>query len=70
MRKTIQPPKTAADIAAEYDALYAPDVAEESNFKSDKFLALARLGLGLMQPTPGGAIAPALAKAGDTFYKI
>ena len=67
--RLLQPPRTTQDIAAEYDALYAPEAQEASNFKSDKFLALARFGLGLMQPTPGGAIAPALAKAGDTFVQ-
>ena len=60
-------PKTAADFAAEYDA-FTPDVADpDSNFKFDNYLALARLGLGLMQPTPGGAIAPAVSKAGENF---
>ena len=60
-------PKTAADFAAEYDA-FTPDVADpESNFKFENYLALARLGLGLMQPTPGGAIAPAVSKAGENF---
>ena len=60
-------PKTAADFAAEYDA-FTPDVADpESNFKFENYLALARLGLGLMQPTPGGAIAPAISKAGENF---
>ena len=67
--RLLQPPRTTQEIAAEYDALYAPEAQEASNFKSDKFLALARFGLGLMQPTPGGAIAPALAKAGDTFVQ-
>jgi len=60
-------PKTAADFAAEYDA-FTPDVADpDSNFKFENYLALARLGLGLMQPTPGGAIAPAVSKAGENF---
>ena len=60
-------PKTAADFAAEYDAL-TPDVSTpEENFKFENYLALARLGLGLMQPTPGGAIAPAISKAGTNF---
>ena len=60
-------PKTAADFAAEYDA-FTPDVADaDSNFKFENYLALARLGLGLMQPTPGGAIAPAISKAGENF---
>ena len=60
-------PKTAADFAAEYDA-FTPDVADaDSNFKFENYLALARLGLGLMQPTPGGAIAPAITRAGENF---
>jgi len=60
-------PKTAADFAAEYDA-FTPDVADpDTNFKFENYLALARLGLGLMQPTPGGAIAPAVSKAGENF---
>ena len=60
-------PKTAADFAAEYDA-FTPDVADaESNFKFENYLSLARLGLGLMQPTPGGAIAPAISRAGENF---
>ena len=60
-------PKTAADFAAEYDA-FTPDIADpDSNFKFENYLALARLGLGLMQPTPGGAIAPAVSKAGENF---
>jgi len=60
-------PKTAAEFAAEYDA-FTPDVADpDTNFKFDNYLALARLGLGLMQPTPGGAIAPAISKAGENF---
>ena len=41
-------PKTAADFAAEYDA-FTPDVADaDSNFKFENYLALARLGLGLI----------------------
>ena len=60
-------PKTAADFAAEYDA-FTPDVADaDSNFKFENYLSLARLGLGLMQPTPGGAIAPAISRAGENF---
>ena len=60
-------PKTAAEFGAEYDA-FTPDVAEpDTNFKFENYLALARLGLGLMQPTPGGAIAPAVSKAGENF---
>jgi hypothetical protein len=60
-------PKSAEQFAAEYDAL-TPDVADpDTNFKFENYLALARLGLGLMQPTPGGAIAPAISKAGENF---
>ena len=60
-------PKTALDFAAEYDSLTPPTTTPESNFKFESSLALARLGLGLMQPTPGGAIAPAISKAGEAF---
>ena len=60
-------PKTAADFAAEYDALTPASTTPESNYKFESSLALARLGLGLMQPTPGGAIAPAISKAGEAF---
>ena len=60
-------PKTASDFAAEYDSLTPPTTTPESNFKFESSLALARLGLGLMQPTPGGAIAPAISKAGEAF---
>ena len=63
------PSKSIQDIAAEYDELYAPEPVEAPNYKFDKYLALARLGVNLMQPTPGGAIAPALANAGDAFIK-
>ena len=60
-------PKTAMDFASEYDSLTPPTTTPESNFKFESSLALARLGLGLMQPTPGGAIAPAISKAGEAF---
>jgi hypothetical protein len=60
-------PKTASDFAAEYDSLTPATTTPESNFKFESSLALARLGLGLMQPTPGGAIAPAISKAGEAF---
>jgi len=63
------PSKSIQDVAAEYDDLYAPEPVEAPNYKFDKYLALARLGINLMQPTPGGAIAPALANAGDAFIK-
>ena len=63
------PSKSIAEFAAEYDELYAPEPVEAPDYKFDKYLALARLGVNLMQPTPGGAIAPALANAGDAFIK-
>ena len=63
------PSKSIQEVAAEYDDLYAPEPVEAPNYKFDKYLALARLGVNLMQPTPGGAIAPALANAGDAFIK-
>lgn len=63
------PKRTIQEIATEYDELYAPEPVEAPDYKFDKYLALARLGLNLMQPTPGGAIAPALANAGDQFVK-
>ena len=63
------PSKSIGEFAAEYDELYAPEPVEAPNYKFDKYLALARLGVNLMQPTPGGAIAPALANAGDAFIK-
>jgi len=65
----LMPAKSIDEIAQTYDSLYAPEAREPSNFKFDKYLALARFGVGLMQPTPGGTIAPALAKAGDNFVK-
>ena len=43
------------------------DTTPEENFGFEKNLALIRLGLGLMQPTPGGAIMPALSRAGENF---
>jgi hypothetical protein len=60
-------PKTAEQFAQEYDALTPTDTTPEENFGFEKNLALIRLGLGLMQPTPGGAIMPALSKAGENF---
>ena len=60
-------PKTAEQFANEYDALTPTDTTPEENFGFEKNLALIRLGLGLMQPTPGGAIMPALSKAGENF---
>jgi len=50
-----QPAKTEAELAAMF-----PDASN----KSDKYLALAKAGLALMQPTVGGRIAPAIANAG------
>jgi len=50
-----QPAKTEAELAAMF-----PD----ASYKSDKYLALAKAGLALMQPTIGGRIAPAIANAG------
>ena len=60
-------PKTAEQFANEYDALTPTDTTPEENFGFEKNLALIRLGLGLMQPPPGGAIMPALSKAGENF---
>ena len=60
-------PKTAEEFASEYDALYPGSETTEESFGFESNLALARLGLGLMQPTPGGAIAPAIASAGENF---
>lgn len=50
-----QPAKTEAELAAMFP---------ETSYKSDKYLALAKAGLALMQPTIGGRIAPAIANAG------
>ena len=63
------PTRSTADIAAEYDALYADEPAEAPNYGFEKNLALARAGLALMQPTPGGTIAPSIARAGDAFVQ-
>ena len=60
-------PKSAEEFANEYDTLYPGTETAEEDFGFESNLALARLGLGLMQPTPGGAIAPAIAKAGENF---
>ncbi len=49
------PKKTEAELAAMF-----PD----TSYKSDKYLALAKAGLALMQPTIGGRIAPSIANAG------
>ena len=47
---------------AEIEKLYAP-----SDYKSDKALALMKLGLGLMQPTRGGQIGEAISVAGTNY---
>ena len=60
-------PKTSQQFAAEYDEMYPETEAVGENFGFEKNLAIARLGLGLMQPTPGGAMAPAIARAGENF---
>ena len=49
---------------AEIEKLYAP-----SDYKSDKALALMKLGLGLMQPTRGGQIGEAISVANKTTSK-
>ena len=46
----------------EIENLYAP-----SDYKSDKALALMKLGLGLMQPTRGGQIGAAISVAGTNY---
>jgi len=63
------PTRSTEDIAAEYDRLYADEPAEAPNYGFEKNLALARAGLALMQPTPGGTIAPSIARAGDAFIQ-
>ena len=68
MRELV-PTKTTADIAAEYDRLYADEPAEAPNYGFEKNLALARAGLALMQPTAGGALSPSIARAGDSFIQ-
>ena len=60
-------PKSAEEFANEYDTLYPGTETAEEDYSFESNLALARLGLGLMQPTPGGAMAPAIAKAGENF---
>jgi hypothetical protein len=60
-------PKSSEEFAAEYDSMYPETESVNENFGFEKNLAIARLGLGLMQPTPGGALAPAIAKAGENF---
>ena len=63
------PTRSTADIAAEYDALYADEPEEAPSYGFEKNLALARAGLALMQPTPGGTMAPSIARAGDAFVQ-
>ena len=60
-------PKSSEEFAAEYDSMYPETESVNENFGFEKNLAIARLGLGLMQPTPGGAMAPAIARAGENF---
>ena len=50
-----QPAKTEAELNAMF-----PD----TSYKSDKYLALAKEGPALMQPTIGGRIAPSIPNAG------
>ena len=52
------PRKTEAELAAMFP---------ETSYKSDKYLALAKAGLALMQPTIGGRIAPSIANAGTSL---
>jgi hypothetical protein len=68
MRELV-PTRSTADIAAEYDRLYADEPVEAPNYSFEKNLALARAGLALMQPTPGGTMAPSIARAGDAFVQ-
>jgi hypothetical protein len=44
------------------EAMYAP-----SDYSRDKRLALAQFGFGLMAPTRGGKMAPAISQAGQVF---
>lgn len=65
----LMPTRSTADIAAEYDALYADEPAKAPDYSFEKNLALARAGLALMQPTVGGTLSPALARAGEGFIQ-
>ena len=65
----LMPTRSTADIAAEYDALYADEPAEAPDYGFEKNLALARAGLALLQPTPGGVMAPSIARAGEGFIQ-
>ena len=60
-------PKTAEDFAAVYDSIYEPTKQDPVNFKFEKNLALAKLGLALMKPQVGGAMTPAISEAGTGF---
>jgi len=60
-------PKKAEDFAAVYDAIYEPTKQDPVNFKFEKNLALAKLGLALMKPQVGGAMTPAISEAGTGF---
>ena len=60
-------PKTAEDFASVYDEMYPGIESSDDKMKFEKNLALARLGLNLMKPTAGGALAPAIAAAGENF---
>ena len=66
---SIFPTRSTEEIASEYDELYPDSAVEQPNYGFEKNLALARLGLGLMQPTVGGTIAPSIAKSGDAFVQ-
>lgn len=60
-------PKKAEDFAAVYDSIYEPTKQDPVNFKFEKNLALAKLGLALMKPQVGGAMTPAISEAGTGF---
>ena len=60
-------PKTAQDFAAVYDEMYPEVEPLDEDFRFEKNLALARLGLNLMKPTVGGQLTPAIAAAGENF---
>ena len=51
-------PKTKEELEAMFP---------QADYKSDKYLALAKAGLALMQPTIGGRIAPAISQAGTSL---
>ena len=48
-----------AKTAEELDAMFP-----KQDFKGEKWMAVAKAGLALMQPTIGGQIAPAISNAG------